>query len=242
MSRWVLALLLLPLVAAADTFQVPALSGPVVDDAGILSERVREGLSQFLRGLYQQGGAQIEVLTVRSLGDLSVEEASIRVTDAWKLGKAKEDRGVLFLIAPNEHKVRIEVGRGLEGDLPDVTASRIIHEDLLPLLREGDYDRAAVTGVSEIISHTDPKLQQLAQMTQSTRRHRGEGHLGGVQLIFILLILFFLIFTRIGRLFLFASLFRGGGGRGGGWGSGGGGGSWSGGGGGFSGGGASGSW
>jgi uncharacterized protein len=230
------------LVAHAD-FKVPVMNtGPVYDPTHLLSGAVRSGLEDYLRGIYEHGGTQIQVVIVPDLGGLSVEEAGIKVADSWKIGHAGKDDGVILLIARAERRVRIEVGKGREGDLPDIRASRIIREIIVPYMRDGQPDRAVVEGVRAIIGYTDPN----ARMEQKAW-HRSEAY-DGLRMIFGLLILFV----------LFAVVFGGRGGGGGGmtalwalsslgssssWGGGGGGGgSWSGGGGGFSGGGASGGW
>lgn len=243
MSAWFLAACLIlpigaPLVWAAD-FIAPRLTGPVMDMADILNPNTEHILDAYLRQLHEKGGAQIQVATVPSLEGLPIEEYSIHLTDQWKLGKKKEDRGVLLLVAPIERKLRIEVGLGLEGDLPDVVASRIIREVMAPEFTAGNPDRAVIDGVRAIAHVTDPGLEE-APMPKRSRRdnpYRGMIELG--------VILLFLIIARLG-----SGRRRGGGwwygGGGGGWGGGFGGGSsgggWSGGGGGFSGGGASGGW
>lgn len=232
-------------VAGAD-FQVPPLTGPVVDQAGMFSAATTESLSRFLRGLNEHGGAQIQVATVTDLGGLSIEEASIKITDQWKLGKKKEDRGLMLLFGLKEHKVRIEVGQGLEGDVPDVTANRIILEVIVPRLKEGSPDRAVIDGIMAIVHYTDPTLLEnssgLPARSHSTGRE--------INWLRFLLNNFWILFLG-GFVLLRAILPRryfnsiggggwgGGGFGGGGWGGGGG---WSGGGGGFSGGGSSGSW
>jgi uncharacterized protein len=247
----VLLFSLIGVFAWAD-FRVPALTGPVVDEAGALSESTRQSLDHFLRAVHDRGGSQIQIATVRDLGGLSIEEASIKITDAWKLGKKKEDRGLLLLLAPNDHKVRIEVGQGLEGDLPDVTASRIIREVIIPRMREASADRAMIDGVLAIMQYTDPNL--LDEMGTSAPVHTKTAvfstRVGTLVIWFIILLLW--IFAILSRFSRRSGFWYGGGGwGGGGWsggggsfggGSWGGGGGWSGGGGGFSGGGASGSW
>jgi uncharacterized protein len=246
-----LTLLFVYAVARAD-FQVPPLTGPVVDEAGVISESTSRRLDQFLRSFFERGGAQIQIATVRDLGGLSIEEASIKVTDQWKLGKKKESRGVLLLLAPNEHKVRIEVGQGLEGNLPDITASRIVREVIIPRLREGSTDRALIDGVLAIMQYTDPQL--IAETSGGMPIHSHSAVFSnslGESLVwfFVLTLILMALFTnsRRRRGFWGGGGYWGGGGGwgGGGWGGGGGfggGGGWSGGGGGFSGGGASGSW
>jgi uncharacterized protein len=255
--RKVLSALLLPVgiaaafaacsVAAAE-FQVPALTGPVVDEAGVLSPSTRVSMEGYLRNLRERGGAQIQVATLRSLGGLSIEEASIQIVDRWQLGNKKEDRGVLLVIAPTEHHVRIEVGRGLEGDLPDVVASRIVREVIIPRIRNESMDRAVVDGVLAISHYTDPNLESAAPGDLPMRLHRVKKKGLGTFMTLLFWLIFLMIFLGGGRRRR-RGLFWGGvggalgglGGRGLG-GFGGGGGGWSGGGGGFSGGGASGSW
>jgi uncharacterized protein len=251
MFRWVgaftLALALLPISARAE-LRVPELTGPVVDQAGMLRSSTRDALENLLRQVRERGGSQIQVAILPDLGGLAIEDASIKITDAWKLGGAKEDNGVLLLIAAGEHKVRIEVGQGLEGVLPDAIASRIVRDVIVPYMRQGKPDQAVLQGVLAILHNTDPKLAGLSGQPQVAPRAPWNGDV--VQLILILLFFgFFLLplFFRGGRGGGFWGGFGGGG-----WGSGGGfggggfgggfGGGWSGGGGGFSGGGASGGW
>jgi len=229
----------------ATSFHVPALTGPVVDDAGILEPRTKLAIEQALRALKEQGGSQINVLTVSSLGGLPIEQASIAVTDQWKLGVHKLDNGVLFLIAPTDKKLRIEVGQGLEGSLTDVDSKRIIEESVLPLFRTGDFSSGVLVGVYQIAHKTDPNIDLTPYLQGQVHRHRnatGDSHRLWV-IIAVVLIFFFLSRGGRGSPFFFGGWGGGGGGFGGlGGGGGGGGGSWGGGGGGFSGGGASGGW
>lgn len=247
---FVISLLLLAVNVFAADFPVPALTGPVVDNAGLLSPRTRSELEDLIRRLHEAGGTQLQVLTVPDLAGLSIEEASIKVTDKWKLGSAKDDNGVLLMIAAKERRVRIEVGQGREGDLPDVRASRIIREVIVPRFREGDADAAVTAGVLSIIHYTDPDF--LEKSGVSIRKERRGNGVSGLTLLWIL----FLVFIFLSRIFIgprrrglmglgggfFGGSGWGGGGFGGGGFGGGGGGGWSGGGGGFSGGGASGGW
>lgn len=248
---------------AASEFRVPALTGPVVDGAGILSSDVATTMETGLRKLAGGGGTQINVLTVPSLGGLEIEQASIKVTDAWKLGGAKTDNGILLLVAPSERRVRIEVGQGLEGALTDAFSNRIIRDEITPEFKRGDYSQGVLNGVVAIVQHTDPNVDvnslfgEQRRVVTTTQRSQQVGGYGIFKLIFFL-ILMMVIFGggrgggRRSRFSPWAAgalgygLGRGGGGfgGGGGWGGGssGGGGGWGGGGGGFSGGGASGGW
>ncbi len=243
--------------AAADTFQVPRLSGPVVDDGDFLSTAVERQISAALLEVKRQGGGtEIAVLTVPDLGGLTIEQASILVADKWQLGSENKDNGVLLLFAQKERRVRIEVGQGLEGNLTDAYAKRIIAETIVPLFRSGNTEQGILLGVYQVAQRTNPELniEQIfgAKNTQwkKPQRRRGGGGFG-----FIIPLIFILLFIfggrgrgrggRGGGLFtglLLGSMIGGSRGFGGGGFSGGGFGGGFGGGGGFSGGGASGGW
>src|SRR6476646_458562 len=144
--RWVRTgrtiLLLIVLLGAAVAWAAepvfPALTGRVVDDADVLAPDAKARLAGDLAAHEQATGDQIVVATVRSLQNLSVEEFANRLFRYWQLGEAKNDNGVLFLVAPNERKVRIEVGYGLEGVLTDAAASVVVQSLVLPRFRGGD--------------------------------------------------------------------------------------------------------
>jgi uncharacterized protein len=231
---------------AASSLQVPALRAPITDLAGVLKPVTIQRLNAALTQLHQQAGSQIAVLTLPSLNGLTIEEASIQIVDQWKLGTAKEDKGLLLLIAPNERRLRIEVGQGLEGQLTDAHSKRIISETMIPLIREGDMDGAVVAGVYRIIQHTDPQVDAEKLLNGIPRTSHGLSHnrqLSHLMLLIFLLVLLMSLSGRWGGGSYWTGGW-GGGGFGGGFGGGGfgGGGGFSGGGGGFSGGGASGSW
>lgn len=228
--------------SSSPTFMVPALTGPVVDEGGMLSPSARAKLSRFLQELHENAGTQIQVLTVNDLGGLSIEEASIKVTDAWKLGSAKADNGILLMLSRQERRVRIEVGQGYEGDLPDVTASRIIRDVVIPRFKEGDIDRGVIDGVLAIVHYVNPKY-----LEGHTAAPRSEKSFPIPFWVIILAVFGFFILPaflrpRFGRRNSWRGWDDWGGGGFGGFGGGSGGGGWSGGGGGFSGGGASGGW
>jgi uncharacterized protein len=241
--------------AHAADFTVPALTGPVVDDAGIMRAQTVRALERGIVALKESGGSQLTVLTVKSLEGLTVEQAGIKVLDAWKLGGEKTDNGAILLVAPQERKVRIEVGQGLEGNLTDADSKRIIEEAILPLFRTGDFDSGILVGIYQISRKTDPNFDMKPYFESQGRQRqvRDRDH-GGARLWIFLAIIAFLFLSRLfggGRGggggaatgFILGSIL-GGMGRGGGYGGGygGGGGGWSGGGGSGSGGGASGGW
>lgn len=237
--------------AWADGFKVPRLSGPVMDNGHFLSRSAERQLTKALLEIKKQGrGIEIAVLTVQELGGLSIEQASIQVVDAWKLGSEEKDNGVLLMFAKKERRVRIEVGQGLEGVLTDAHAKRIITETIVPLFRTGNTNEGILLGAYQVAKRTNPELNLEKIFGAGTgrwekqRRRKG----GWVSLIPFFLVLL-LVFGGRGRggmgRGLLAGMFLGsmmGGGRRYGGGGGFGGGSFGGGGGGFSGGGASGGW
>jgi len=163
------AALAFALPAAAQSF--PPLSGRVVDDAGVLDAAMRDGVAARLKALEAENSDQLVVATVRSLQGYSIEDYANRLFRAWGLGQKDKNNGVLLLIAPNERKVRIEVGYGLEGMLTDAVSKLIIENDLIPWLRAKRYDVAASTGVDDIVQ----VLTGHAAQWQSRARARPAG-------------------------------------------------------------------
>jgi uncharacterized protein len=145
-----------PLTAAAEDLQpVPTLRARVTDLAGVLDEGRRAGLESKLAAFEAKKGAQLAVLVVRTTKPEEIEQYSIRVVDAWKLGREKPDDGALLLVATEDRALRIEVGRGLEGALTDYTSSRIINETIVPRFREGDFAGGIEAGVDRMIAVVD---------------------------------------------------------------------------------------
>ena len=249
--RAIVLVLIITCHAGAAEFAVPALRSRVTDAAGILSPTTRQQLESALQQLQVVGGTELAVLTVPDLAGLPIEQASIRVVDEWKLGTAKDDDGVLLLVAPNERQVRIEVGQGLEGVLTDAYSKRIIDEGITPLFREGDMNAGVTFGVFQIAQLTNPDIDLAPYLEGQLRNPRARGRREATvgQIIFMGILMLIVMSTRMGLLpFLVAGGVGGFNGRGGmgghrgGFGGGGFGGGGFGGGGGFSGGGASGGW
>lgn len=250
----------------ASAFEVPALTGPVVDRAGILSPNEQGQIAERLRAIKAQDGAQIQVLIIPSLEGEAIEQVSIQVFDKWKLGDEKKDDGVLFVMATGDRKLRIEVGQGLEGNIPDIIAKRIISEITRPIFKAGNYfagifltteaiNQAASTPddqifdvykfKDQILNNPDEILSSRDRKNLAQRQEKigPEKKLSSAKVFLILGVLWLIIFvfSPSTALWILFSLLSGGrGGRGGGYGGGGGG--WSGGGGSSSGGGASGDW
>jgi uncharacterized protein len=238
----------LPALAAPN---FPALTGRVVDDAHVLSDQTKTDLDRKLAALEAKTSRQLVVVTLPSLQGYEISDYGYQLGRAWGIGQAKLNNGVLFIIAPTEHKVRIEVGYGLEPILTDALSEVIIQQAVLPRFRAGDFNGGAEAGAAALIQQLslDPSAAEAkAAAAQQQLQHQGGS--GASPLSILVIILFIAIaFGRIFRGFGFWPLLLlgglGGGGRGGygGYDGGGGGGGWSGGGGGsFGGGGASGSW
>jgi uncharacterized protein len=150
-----LALLLCWAQQALADVAVPPLTGRIVDLTGTLSNDDIAAQSQRLAELEKRKGSQIAVLMLPTTQPETMEQYSIRVAEAWKIGRKKADDGVLLIIAKNDHKVRIEVGDGLEGALTDVTSRRIIDETITPRFRTGDFAGGIAAGLTRIIGVID---------------------------------------------------------------------------------------
>ena len=254
-----LALLLLvaPLGATAET-PVPRLTGPVVDPAGAIDSRWEARLGDLSRAARAQNGGtgpQLQYLLVSTLDGEPIENFSMRVAEAWKLGTKGKDDGVLIVVAVKDRKVRIEVGGGLEGGLTDAQSGRIIRSAIVPAFREGRYGEGLHAAGQQVLGALGalPEGMSQAQRRQAAQKQVNVpvigallGFLFGMGAPALVLLIIALVVIRaiagVGRRGP-RGPWGGGGFGGGGWsGGGGGGGGWSGGGGGFSGGGASGSW
>jgi uncharacterized protein len=149
------ALLVVWACAAAADVAVPPLTGRVVDQTGTLSSGDIASLTQTLKDLETRKGSQIAILIVPTTEPETIEQYSIRVAEAWKIGRKKIDDGALMVIAKNDHHLRIEVGYGLEGSLTDVTAHRIIDEVITPKFKAGDFAGGISAGLDRMIKVID---------------------------------------------------------------------------------------
>ena len=260
-ERWlaVVLLCLLLLAGPASAQSYPRLSGRVVDEANLLGPAQEAALSAKLEALEQRSSRQLVVATVNSLGGYPIEDYANRLFRTWQIGQAKANNGALFLIAPNERKVRIEAGYGLEPILTDAFTGLLIQNPVLPAFRSGDFAGGITTGADALIAQLQapPEVAERrvieARQAQAQRQARrsSAGNGGSIMpllfwgAVFVFVILPMLRRRRHGRRY------RGGGGfpvilwgpgLGGGFGGGGFGGGFSGGGGSSGGGGASGSW
>lgn len=155
-SAGLLALLLFCCGAPASAdVAVPALTGRVVDQTGTLSASDQDELSRTLADFETRKGSQIAVLIVPTTQPESIEQFSIRVAEAWKIGRKKIDDGAILVVAKNDRKLRIEVGYGLEGVLTDATTKRIIDEVIAPRFKSGDFAGGITAGAERMIKVID---------------------------------------------------------------------------------------
>jgi uncharacterized protein len=250
MTRAAAVALLALATAARAQAPVPPLGGPVVDAAGLLSQGDARRLSELARSARAREdgqGVQLQYLLVRSLDGEPIEDYSIRVAEAWKLGTKGRDNGLLVTVAIEDRTWRIEVGGGLEGEIPDVLARRVGDRLLVPAFRAGRFGDGLYDVGAELLTLAGVAPEEVQAHARS--RTRGVTRLPSGAGAFIALMVILWIVSNVFRGFgprRRRHLWWGGGPwiGGGGWGGGGGfgGGGWSGGGGGFSGGGASGRW
>ncbi len=146
----VLYWLVIGVAHAAPEF--PALTGRVVDEAGLLSAATREQLTQLSEQYERTTSNQLVIVTVKSLQGYPVEDYGYQLGRHWGIGQKGRNNGVLLIVAPNEREVRIEVGYGLEGQLTDALASHIIQGQILPAFKSGDYEGGIVAGVQAIVA------------------------------------------------------------------------------------------
>jgi uncharacterized protein len=221
--------------------KVPTLTGPVVDQARILTFQEHSRISYFIENYFKKTGNQFQVLILKSLEGEVIENFSIKVVDQWQLGKKGDDRGLLLLLAMKERELRIEVGRGLEGSVTDFKSAQIIRQ-MAPFLRQRQFAQSILFALNELTMAIDGKYfesQVTSPNSSKSKVKKKNNPPSWFELLFIIILL--IIFIRNPRLFYYLMLFSNGGssrGRG----SGRSGGGWSGGGGGFGGGGASGRW
>ena len=146
----ILFLLLLALHVNAEP-NFPKLTGRVVDGANILSAETKQSLENMLANLETNSSNQLVVVTLKSLQGYDIADFGYRLGRAWGIGQKKKNNGVLLIVAPNERKVRIEVGYGLEGILTDAISSVIIQNRIIPYFKKGDFDKGVLEGVKAII-------------------------------------------------------------------------------------------
>ena len=263
MTFLLIALLMLVSPASAQTF--PPLTGRVVDDARLLSDAQKVDITSKLAALEAGTGRQLVVATVPSLQGRPIEDYGYRLGRTWGIGQKGKDDGVILLVAPTEHKVRIETGYGARVFLTDAVSSVIVRDVITPKFKAGDMGGGVAAGVDQLVSFMSLPAAEMQKRAAAVAageqsRSRGNDKPNFVSVIFWILIILFFVMPmvrglaggsrrrgRSGPIILWGPGIGGGGGGwgsggGGGGGFGGGGGGFSGGGGSFGGGGASGGW
>ena len=148
-------LLFLALPAWAQQAQIPAFDSPVVDTTNTLDAATRQQLEQQALALQQRKGSQLQVLMIPSTQPEAIEAYAVRAFESFKLGRKGVDDGVLLVVAKDDRKVRIEVGYGLEGAIPDIAAGRVIQEYMVPKFRQGDYAGGVVDATAQLVKLVD---------------------------------------------------------------------------------------
>ena len=140
--------------------ELPSLNEPVIDQANLLSPAEKQAISQRILNLHNAGKGQIGVVIVPTTGQEDIFDYSMRVADAWQLGSAKRDNGLLMTIAINDRRIQILTGYGLEGVLPDIVAGRIINDKITPYFKQAQYAQGIDSGLAEIerILNLDPEI------------------------------------------------------------------------------------
>ena len=246
--------------ALAQSFTFPELTGRVVDEAGILDADTRQQLEKLSADLEAKTTHQLVIVTLKSLRGTSIEDYGYQLGRKWQIGQKGKDNGVLLIVAPNDRRVRIEVGYGLEPTLTDAISSVIVQGSILPRFRAGDFAggvRRGAEDIAQVLSGDAPEI-----LERAARRPAGQGLSAAEMMIVAFWIIVALMIIanvmadmrRRGRPLQrgraqrtrdwtnYNPVIIGGRSSGGGWSGGGGGGGFSGGGGSFGGGGSSGSW
>ncbi len=157
--------------ALAQEITFPSLTGRVVDEAGLLDVAKRTEIEAKLAALEKKTTDQLVVVTVRSLQGRTIEEYGYRLGRAWAIGQKDKNNGVLLIVAPNERKVRVEVGYGLEGALPDAISNLIIQNVILPRFKANDYPGGIARGVDEIIKVLSGEGGEWKQPVEPKKNH-----------------------------------------------------------------------
>ena len=189
-----LAALVVLVASVALAFSFPPLAGRVTDQANIIPALTRASIETKLKTLEDKSGIQLVVATVASLEGSDIETYANGLFRAWKLGDAKKNNGALFLIAPNERKVRIEVGYGLEGVLTDALAKVVIVTNVAPRFKAGDFGGGIDSGLDAIVSILSGDQSEWVK-----RAAPQDGPTLDDLMPFIILILFIFVFISMSR-------------------------------------------
>ncbi len=170
-----IAWICLTCAGAAQTLTFPALTGRVVDDAGLLSVPDRAALTESLAGLEAKTTDQLVIVTLKSLQGVAIEDYGYQLGRHWKIGQKDKNNGVLLIVAASERKVRFEIGYGLEGTLTDAMTRFIIEKSILPRFKAGDFPGGIKQGAATIVQvltgdSTDIKRQAAQSAAANNNR------------------------------------------------------------------------
>jgi uncharacterized protein len=179
----VAALLLVSLLALAEDRPVPPLTGRVVDETGTLSADQKRALEAKLQDFEQRKGSQIAVLITGTTFPEPIESFGIRVADAWKIGRKGVSDGLIIVVAKSDRAMRLEVGYGLEGAIPDATAKRLIDEVFIPGFRDGRFYEGLSAGIDRLIKVIDGE-----PLPEPSLPNAGSGNLRSIESYFVLFI------------------------------------------------------
>ncbi|MGH1360419.1 MAG: TPM domain-containing protein [Burkholderiaceae bacterium] len=176
-------------LTAQQPVAVPALQARVTDLAGLLGARQAQQLEQKLAALETRKGAQVAILIVPTTGAETIEQFGLRVAETWQLGRGKVDGqavddGLLLLIASKDRKIRLEVGYGLEGAVPDAYAKRIIADQISPAFRQGDFAGGLNAAVDSITALIDGEPLPAPQSKRGNQDN-GSNYLGAIAVGFV---------------------------------------------------------
>jgi len=181
---------------------VPELKGRVNDYANVMNQREEAEISSYLESLEQTTGIQIAVLTIPSLKGEDIAAYSIKVCDAWQLGRKGKDDGALLLVAYNDHQVRIEVGYGLEDKLTDAKSGLIIRNVIIPEFKAGNYYQGIYKGVKNMGGVASNNAELISHSVQNDDEDLEEALVGIVFMIIWLIFMVFVLFSKASRRFM----------------------------------------
>jgi len=193
----ILGLLLSAVAFAAYALTFPELTGRVVDDAGILDPATKAALERKLAEFETKTTGQLVVVTLKSLQGTSIEDYGYQLGRQWQIGQKEKNTGALLIVAPNERKVRIEVGYGLEGTLTDAVSRLIIENSILPRFRANDFAGGIGRGVDDIIQAASVDAEEWK--ARSKKRPDDEPGLLDILAFVFFLFIFFMIASSISR-------------------------------------------
>jgi len=198
--RSLLALALTLLLAAAHAQEfvpIPPLQKRVTDKVGMLTENQRDALENVLKEYETRTGSQIAILLISKTEPEAIEQYSIRVFDAWKLGRKGTDDGVLLIVAKNNppslRRLRIEAGRGVQGSLTDAQSKRILQDVIAPHFRQNDFYGGLTAGVAAITSLLDKEQFPAPQDSKAQAAQDDDGFDYSLILFFVFLVLFLML-------------------------------------------------